>query len=73
MIFLFFAGGTVDITGYTIEEGNKLIELFPPTGGPWGGTEVDKQFQDLIVEIFGKEVWHMFEKSCMHDSLELMR
>ncbi|XP_076085748.1 heat shock 70 kDa protein 12B-like isoform X1 [Mytilus galloprovincialis] len=66
-------GGTVDITGYTIEEGNKLIELFPPTGGPWGGTEVDKQFQDLIVEIFGKEVWHMFEKSCMHDSLELMR
>ncbi|CAG2197920.1 unnamed protein product [Mytilus edulis] len=71
--FLDCGGGTVDITGYTIEEGNKLIELFPPTGGPWGGTEVDKQFQDLIVEIFGKEVWHTFEKSCMHDSLELMR
>lgn len=47
--------------------------MFPPTGGPWGGTEVDKQFQDLIVEIFDKEVWHMFEKSCMNDSLELMR
>ncbi|CAC5366785.1 unnamed protein product [Mytilus coruscus] len=66
-------GGTVDITGYKIEEGNKLIELFPLSGGPRGGTEVDKQFQILIVEINGEDVWRKFEKSSMHDSLKFMR
>lgn len=56
-----------------MQEGNKLIELFPPTRGPWGGTEVDKQFQNLVEEIFGEDVWRGFEKSFMHDCLEFMR
>lgn len=56
-----------------MQEGNKLAEIFPPTGGPWGGTEVDKQFQNLVEEIFGEDVWRGFEKSFTHDCLEFMR
>ncbi|CAG2225148.1 unnamed protein product [Mytilus edulis] len=66
-------GGTVDITAYEVQTKNQLIELCPPSGGPWGGAEVDIQFLDTVKEIFGKDVWCEFEKSNMRDCLDLFR
>ncbi|CAC5370253.1 unnamed protein product [Mytilus coruscus] len=66
-------GGTVDITAYEVQTKDKLIELCPPSGGPWGGTEVDKLFLNFVKEVFGKAVWCNFEKSNMRDCLDLLR
>ena len=42
---------------------NKVEELLPADGGPWGGTYVDKQFQALLKDIFGSDFLNRFIKS----------
>ncbi|XP_052072640.1 heat shock 70 kDa protein 12A-like [Mytilus californianus] len=66
-------GGTVDITAYEVQTKDQLIELCPPSGGPWGGAEVDIQFLNIVRKIFGKDVWCEFEKSNMRDCLDILR
>lgn len=46
-------GGTVDLTVHEMEEGGTLKELYKASGGAWGAIGVDKEFENLLVKIFG--------------------
>ena len=50
-------GGTVDIAYHSIErqDGDTIIvkELAPPSGGPYGGRLVDREFEKLLDKVFG--------------------
>ncbi|CAN0349808.1 unnamed protein product, partial [Discosporangium mesarthrocarpum] len=43
-------GGTVDITTWVVKENNPLgLEgLRPASGGPWGATFVDQEFERFM-------------------------
>ena len=50
-------GGTVDIAYHSIErqDGDTIIvkELAPPSGGPYGGRIIDREFEKLLDKVFG--------------------
>ena len=46
-------GGTVDLTVHEMEESGTLKELYKASGGAWGATGVDREFENLLVKIFG--------------------
>ena len=46
-------GGTVDLTVHEMEEGGTLKELHKASGGAWGAIGVDREFEQLLVRIFG--------------------
>ena len=50
-------GGTVDIAYHSIErqDGDTIIvkELAPPSGGPYGGRLIDREFEKLLDKVFG--------------------
>ncbi|KAK3582000.1 hypothetical protein CHS0354_030952 [Potamilus streckersoni] len=66
-------GGTVDITVHAIDMSGNLIELHPPSGGPWGGTKVDAEFNTLLETIYGKSVISSFNKDNKDDVLYMMQ
>jgi hypothetical protein len=37
-------GGTIDVTSYQVQDDSELKELHIPSGGPWGGTCVDREY-----------------------------
>jgi len=65
-------GGTMDVTAHEIDEDDNIKEIYHATGGDFGGTKVDKQFQDLLDEVFGEELMDEFRRSHPSDWLELM-
>ncbi|XP_066029961.1 heat shock 70 kDa protein 12A-like isoform X1 [Pocillopora verrucosa] len=65
-------GGTMDITAHEIEEGDTINEIFHATGGDYGGTKVDKEFEDHLDKIFGKIFMDEFRRAHPSDWLELM-
>ena len=46
-------GGTVDLTVHEIEGSGTLKELYKASGGAWGAIGVDREFENLLVKIFG--------------------
>jgi hypothetical protein len=48
-------GGTVDITVHEVRSDKSLKEIHRASGGPWGGTKVDDEFQEYLLELFGFE------------------
>lgn len=46
-------GGTVDLTVHELEDQGTLKELHKVSGGAWGAIGVDKEFENLLVKIFG--------------------
>lgn len=46
-------GGTVDLTVHEMEGGGTLKELYKASGGAWGAIGVDREFEQLLVKIFG--------------------
>lgn len=46
-------GGTVDLTVHEIEDTGTLKELYKASGGAWGAIGIDKEFEKLLVKIFG--------------------
>ncbi|XP_052246887.1 heat shock 70 kDa protein 12B-like isoform X3 [Dreissena polymorpha] len=66
-------GGTVDITAHEVLADGKLKSLSPPSGGPWGGTVVDKHFNAFIENLFEKDVYKEFSIECASDKLDLDR
>ena len=52
-------GGTVDIAYHSLDrrEDNTYVvrELAPPSGGAYGGTLVDRAFEELLEKIFGRQ------------------
>ncbi|CAC5367766.1 unnamed protein product [Mytilus coruscus] len=63
----------VHISAYKNQESNKHIELIRPTRVPCGGRDVDNQFLNLVIEIFGVDIWHKFEQKYRFECLKTMR
>ena len=57
-------GGTIDIAYHSLEDrkGGAFVvnELAPPSGGPYGGTLVDKAFEELLEPVFGNQLHRPF-------------
>ena len=66
-------GGTVDITVHEVSSSGGLKEVHAACGGGWGGILVDDAFKDLLVDIFGKEVYATFITEETEDWLDLWR
>ncbi|KAL3831480.1 hypothetical protein ACJMK2_023221 [Sinanodonta woodiana] len=72
-ILVDLGGGTADITIHEVGESGNLIELSPPSGGPWGGTKVDAAFDNLLENVFGQHVVSSFTQKNKSDELDLKR
>ncbi|XP_060577874.1 heat shock 70 kDa protein 12B-like, partial [Ruditapes philippinarum] len=66
-------GGTADITVHEKRPNNTLLEIHEPIGGPWGGTEVDKNFINLFELIFGASEWEEYKRNELEDLLYMYR
>eukprot|EP01083_Nonionella_stella_P312685 1119270_1 len=67
-------GGTVDIACHEILGQNGeygVKEILAPSGGPWGSTFIDDQFEALLHEVFGEERMSDFseENANVHTAL----
>ncbi|WAQ98326.1 HS12A-like protein [Mya arenaria] len=52
---------------------DHLKELNWASGGAWGGTMVDKAFEDFIIKIFGGKSYEEFKKNHVDDLVDLQR
>ncbi|XP_033742407.1 heat shock 70 kDa protein 12A-like [Pecten maximus] len=66
-------GGTIDLTIHEVQDGGALKELHRANGGDWGGTSVDKEFEQLLQDLVGKDVFQTFQKESIADVLNLYR
>ncbi|XP_060577966.1 heat shock 70 kDa protein 12B-like [Ruditapes philippinarum] len=66
-------GGTADITVHEKRPNNTLLEIHEPIGGPWGGTEVDKNFIELFEVLFGASDWEEYKRNELEDLLYIYR
>lgn len=66
-------GGTIDVTTYEVQNDSDLKELSEPSGGPWGGTYVDLEYENFLRDLFGKDVWETYIKEFPEDILEIKR
>lgn len=65
-------GGTVDLTVHELGTGGKLKELYKATGGAWGSIGIDRQFEMMLVNIFGEDFIVAFVQNKPISWLELM-
>lgn len=65
-------GGTVDCTVHEITEKRHIRALQAASGGAWGGTRVDKNFETLLANVFGEENLRQFKETQPGDWIELM-
>ena len=70
---IIISGGTTDITVHRITNSDSMGEIFSPSGGAWGSTQIDRAFQELLGKLLGENFINvlMSEHSC--DWLGLMR
>jgi hypothetical protein len=66
-------GGTVDITVHKVNQDGRLHEVYPPSGGPWGGTLVDEYIYNFLEDIFGRTVLETFKQESCTEMLDLRR
>jgi hypothetical protein len=48
-------GGTIDISVHHKTSDSHLVECVTPSEGDWGSTYINKQFEELLEELVGKE------------------
>lgn len=68
-----FSGGTADISVHENIQQGKLEEVHKASGGPWGGTYVDKAYTMFLEKIFGKEALEELKKSEMSEYFDILR
>jgi len=57
-------GGTVDITVHEIQSSDgTLVEVHRATGGPYGSVGVDREFERLLVDMFGADFVEVFKRN----------
>ncbi|XP_045161274.1 heat shock 70 kDa protein 12A-like [Mercenaria mercenaria] len=66
-------GGTADITVHEKRPSNTLLEIHKATGGAWGGTEVDKNYIQLLERIIGPHEWKKYEQKQLEDLFDIHR
>ncbi|CAC5405740.1 unnamed protein product [Mytilus coruscus] len=65
-------GVTADITVHQRQKDGTLEEVISPTGGPWGGTAVDKAFLDFMIDLFGADVIERLKDEELEDYFHLL-
>ena len=50
-----FLGGTFDVTVHQVIDDRHVKELDVASGGPWGGTNVNAAFTEILVKLWGEE------------------
>lgn len=73
LFLCFISGGTADITVHERQDDGGLKELHKPSGGPWGGTKVDEEFNQLLIKIVGAPVFKKFCDENKADHIDLQR
>jgi len=68
-----FAGGTVDVSVHEKNLDGTLKELHRASGGPWGGTCVDKSYIDWLTQMFGMETIERLKRESMGDYVDMLR
>ena len=63
-------GGTVDIAIHEVQSHGKLKAIYRPSGGVWGGTKVDDEFQFFLLKLCGMVAIRSLSK---HDMIEVQR
>lgn len=63
-------GGTVDIAIHRVQANGKLKAIYRPSGGVWGGTKVDDEFQAFLLKLCGMPAIRSLSK---HDMIEIQR
>ncbi|XP_053398855.1 heat shock 70 kDa protein 12A-like isoform X2 [Mercenaria mercenaria] len=66
-------GGTIDITVHEVNEDDGVKEVHAACGGSWGGTMVDKEFEAVLLDLVGEDIFQRFKTENMEDYLELWR
>lgn len=66
-------GGTIDITVHEVQPDGHLKELYHANGGAWGGTYVDKCFEDFLRELCGDDVIDEFKTKCVGEYLDIFK
>ena len=62
----------MDVTAHEVDDNDDVKEIFHATGGDYGGTKVDKEFENLLEKLFGVDLMDEFRGSHPTDWLELM-
>ncbi|XP_053384646.1 heat shock 70 kDa protein 12B-like [Mercenaria mercenaria] len=66
-------GGTADISVHEKLCNGQLKELHKASGGPWGGSYVDKNYIKCVTDIFGTESIEKFKLEQMADFFDIQR
>ncbi|OWF53935.1 heat shock 70 kDa protein 12B-like [Mizuhopecten yessoensis] len=66
-------GGTIDITVHQVQKNETIKEIHKASGGNWGGTSVDDEFESLLSDIVGEQIFREFKNDSVEDLLELYR
>ncbi|ETO24508.1 hypothetical protein RFI_12646 [Reticulomyxa filosa] len=66
-------GGTADIVSYEVLKEFQVKELVYPSGGPWGSSVIDEEFESILKNLFGSEVMTEFQKSYPAHYVELFK
>jgi hypothetical protein len=59
-------GGTVDITMHRVKQKSpslQLDEIRGPSGGPWGSTFIDAEFERFVERLIGTDRFRLFKPS----------
>ncbi|XP_053378885.1 heat shock 70 kDa protein 12B-like [Mercenaria mercenaria] len=72
-IVLDAGGGTIDITVHQVIVDGNVRELHKASGGAWGGTMVDKAYEQFLVSVAGSAVVQKFKEDHMDDFIDLFR
>ena len=62
----------MDVTAHEVDDNDDVKEIFHASGGDYGGTKVDKEFENLLEKLFGVDLMDEFRRSHPSDWLELM-
>ena len=66
------SGGTLDITVHKIQEDSTIREIHCPAGGHLGGMHVDREFQRMLITVFGEDFINKFRREFPNDWQKIM-
>jgi len=73
MFLIIVTGGTVDISVHEKNPDGTLKMLHRPSGGPWGGTNVDNHYIAWLTKMFGKNAMKKLKDKAMEDYFDILR
>ena len=63
----------MDVSVHEVIHDGNLRELYKASGGDWGGINVDEAYKDILVKLFGQNVFKKFRKENMDDYIDIFR